>query len=274
MSGPVALVGFGESMDYFRELPDSVPIWTVNASQIDTYNFPHIDRMFDMHKLQDLILDKPRVDRLLEELPYPIYMLDEFPPFPSVKKYPLNEYLAEVFELIYLGDKHAKFADSSFPYMLAMAVWEGYSPIHIYGFEFRADTEYRYQRIGAGLLIGWAAGKGAEIRLPETSSLLPDTLYGYTDYQTISRQTLETELAKFQNRLQVWLGNFNLAEAKAKEREDNGASEAEYHEAVEDWNQAHRMMYMHSCYHFLLINVTGKHMILVSFKICSQEPAR
>ena len=56
MSNPIALVGFGESMDLYRELPEDVPIWTVNASEISVYNLRRIDAVFDVHKIQDLIL--------------------------------------------------------------------------------------------------------------------------------------------------------------------------------------------------------------------------
>ena len=245
-SKSVALVGFGPSMKLHKTLPDDIPIWTPNASEIEKLDIKRIDRVIDIHKLQDLILDKPRTDRLLEKHDYPIYMQDEYSFFPSVTKYPLTQILEEVFENIYVGDKHAAYFDSSFPYMVALAVSEGYKVIYVFGFELKEDTEYRYQRVGAALLIGWAGGKGVKIYLPEGSGLLPRTLYGYTDYQSVSRQTFEREYKKILNEENRWLGLFNQEDAKLRERRKIGASEDKLQEAQEDWEKAYRMMYMHA----------------------------
>jgi hypothetical protein len=230
-------------MEMMRDLPPDVPIWTVNASQIIDYGFPRIDRLFEMHRLTEIVADKPRFERLLEKQEYPIYMLDDNEHFPSVIKYPLEALSDEVFENIKVGTDQAQYFDSSFPYMLALAVHEGYNPVYVYGFEFRADTEFRYQRPGAALLIGWAAGKGVEIVLPENTGLLPPTLYGYTDYQSISRATLEWFLADTITKQNHWLGKFNQAETVLKERRKNGASEEKLKEAQDGFNTAYAQIY-------------------------------
>jgi hypothetical protein len=183
------------------------------------------------------------MERLAQEQPYPIYMQYELSFFPSVVKYPREAMQNDLFKNVWVGEANADYVDSSFPYMLALAYMEGYNPIHVFGFEFRPDTEYRYQRVGAALMIGLVAGRGVDVKLPANTGLLPPTSYGYSEYQTVGRQSLEVELARFSNRMQVEIGNYNIADALVRERTDNGHTEAEIDEAVELRNTAFRMMH-------------------------------
>lgn len=184
---PVALVGFGPSRKGIYELPD-MPIWSL--SDAPNYDLPRIDRVFEMHPIKDLVLEGERWTRLQTLLPYPVYMLDEHEEVPSSEKYPLDQVVEECFSNIFLGSNTARYLDSSFPYMIALAVLEGYNPIYLLGIELRSDTEYKYQKVGVALMVGWASGKGVKIVFPKNSALLPDTLYGYDDYQHVSREEL------------------------------------------------------------------------------------
>ena len=235
----VALVAFGPSMRLMYDLPPDVPIWTLNA--VKQYEWPRLDRAFEMHPLRDIVLETPRWERLKELLPYPVYMLEVDPSIPSGVEYPLEAVCDQVFENILIGSENAKYFDSSFPYMLALAVHEGYRTIYAYGFELLSDTEYRYQRPGAALLIGWAGGKGVKVILPEDTGLLPHTLYGYEDYQMISRQNLEQMLGDLQTQESDWQGKLNVAHALAIERAGNGDGAAQ---AEVDRLEAFKQMYM------------------------------
>jgi hypothetical protein len=240
---PVALVGFSDTLRQVDSLEGEVPIWVVNASELSVYDLPRIDAVFDIHKIQDLILDKPRMERLAQKQDYPIYMQHEFGFFPSVVKYPREAMADEMFKNLWIGSANVDYVDSSFPYMLALAYMEGHNPIYVFGFEFKPDTEYRYQRVGAALMIGLVGGRGVDVILPEGNALLPPTSYGYAEYQTVGRQSLEIELARFTNRTSVEIGNYNIAETQLRERRDNGSDEAAIDEAEEARNKAFRMMY-------------------------------
>lgn len=147
------------------------------------------------------------------------------------------------FSNIYLGKEHALYLDSSIPYMIALGVLEGYNPIFLYGIELRSDTEYRYQRVGVSLLIGWAAGRGTAVVLPEGNALLPKTLYGYMDYQMISRQNLEQYRAEIMVEESDWMGKLNVAHTQVIERSQNGGDLR----AAEDARaEAYKQMYMRS----------------------------
>ena len=185
--GPIALVGFGDSRSGVFDLDPEIPIWTMNNPE--PYGFPRIDRLFDIHPIRVLEFTG-RMSRYRNGTPYPVYLIDVLSDVPRGVAYPLDQVLDEVFDLIYVGDDRAEYLTSTFPYMVALAVLEGYGPIKTFGFEFGSDTEWRYQREGAALLVGWAAGRGIRIEFPEGNTLIPRTLYGYTDYQMIHEEEL------------------------------------------------------------------------------------
>lgn len=184
---PLALVGFADSREGVKEV--DYPVWTINDAEF--YNIPRIERLFDLHRKEILVQegrweifrDRPR--------PYPVYFLEEYPEIPNCRAYPLDRVLKECFENLYIGDERVEHMSSSFPYLLALAVLEGYNPVYAYGWEFGSDTEFRYQREGAMLLTGWAMGRGVKVIWPEDNLVFPRTLYGYEDYQyiTIDRLT-------------------------------------------------------------------------------------
>lgn len=239
---PVALVGFGPSREGHLSLPDYVPIWSLLDAE--SWGIPRVDAAFEMHQIRDVILESPRWNRLIAPAEYPIYSLETSPEWPSVVKYPLELVEHECFKNIYIGMEHAKYLDSSFPYMLALAVLRGHNPIFCYGFELKSDTEFSYQRIGAALLIGWAAGRGTSVILNQNNALLPPTLYGYEDYQMISRQNLEQFFGDIETELSDWTGQLNVAHAQVIEREKNGASKESLDDALERRNEAYKQMYM------------------------------
>lgn len=214
----VALVGLGGSMELMFDLPEHIPIWTLNAAQ--SYEYPREPAaLFEIHLLKEVVLETRRWAHLQEEHDYPIYVIEEDPLIPSGVLYPIDAVADQVFENIYLGDKQADYWDSSLPYMCALAYHQGYDVVYIYGFELRTDTEYSYQRPGAALLIGWLAGKGIKVVLPEDSGLLPPTRYGYTEYQMISRQNFEQWLQTLSVEESDYQGKLNTWNARVQERE-------------------------------------------------------
>jgi len=213
----VALVGFGDSRIGAAELSDDIPIWSLNDAE--SYGISRLGCVFEMHPFRDLVLETPRWEKLKQEQDYPIIMLEQNDKIPSSVKFPLDAALELAFENIQVGDTRAKYITATFGYMLITAVMAGFDTIYLFGFEFLSDTEHTYQAIGAALLIGWAAGKGVKVILPEGNPLLPPTLYGYEDYQMISRSNLEQMLGDLANMESDWLGKLNTAHAQVVERQ-------------------------------------------------------
>jgi hypothetical protein len=257
----LALVGLADSRAAVFEL--DCPTWTINNAV--GYEIPRIARLFDLHVKEELIayerwdLHKERVGD------YPIYLLEEDEEMPNCVAYPRERVTAEVFSNVFVGGNPTEYYTSSFVYMLPLAILDNpdLEVLHIIGFEFGSDTEYRYQREGAYLLLGWALnarndkGNKIDIRLPEGSSLFPNTVYGYEEYQMISRQTLESHLTDFAKQNSAVIGKLNgfhaLYSEKEKElvaaRSNGGASqverlEAELEEISGKRNEAFKGFYM------------------------------
>lgn len=240
--GEVAVVGLHESRQLMFDLSPEVPIWTLNSAE--SYDFPRIDALFEMHPLSNIILETPRIENLKIEHDYPIYMLKEYPFFPSSVEYPREVILSEVFKNVFLGTQNAKYMDSSIPYMIALAEKVGYKTIYLYGFGLETDTEYTYQRPGAFGLIMWAAGRGVKIVLPENSGLMPDTEYGFEEYQSISRQNCEQWLKDIQIQESDWVGKLNVMHERVVQLERLEGPVEEITEAQESRNDAFKQMYM------------------------------
>jgi len=98
----------------------------------------------------------------LNQLPCPIYMQRHHEDIPNSVAFPI-ELFREVF-----GDYFTCTAS----YMIAMAIYEGYEEIHIYGVDMAADTEYASQRPSCEYFIGIAEGKGIKVVIPLDSDLL------------------------------------------------------------------------------------------------------
>jgi len=113
---------------------------------------------------------------------FPIYMQRRYPNIPMSQQYPIDEIIED------LG---GNYFTSSFAYMIAMAIYEKYDWIGLYGFEMAANTEYFHQRPNAEYLIGIARGRGLHVELPEGCNLLRGRMYAYEDESIGFRQQLE-----------------------------------------------------------------------------------
>jgi len=127
----------------------------------------------------------------MQEHDFEIQMQEKFPFIPSSEKYPLEIYAQ------WFGRRYFR---SSFDYMMAMAIMEGYEEIGIYGFEMASNTEWGHQRPSAEYWIGRAEGMGIKIREPRGWNLLRGSLYGFEDNSVGFRQQLEIRSAFIKNK--------------------------------------------------------------------------
>ena len=232
----LALVGLADSRDKVHDF--DCEVWTLNNAE--AYNIPRIGLLFDLHPRDKLIADERW--ELLKSRPrsYPVVLLhpEYTTEIPNSIAYPLEKISEEVFEHLWRGDEQVEHYSSTFDYMLAYAVCTqpDLEDVHVIGFEFGSDTEYRYQREGAMLIAGWAAGKGVNVHFLEGAPILPRTVYGYEDYQMISRQTLESYLNDISRQNSAALGRLNKWQARI------GAEE--YPEAQDETTKAFKEVYM------------------------------
>ena len=163
-------------------------VWAYN------YKIPRLDRIFEMHPVwMQARSQKPEFQKVRDHWEWlknnqdiPVYMMELRPEVPKAVRYPIES----VSELVPVSRRRKVFT-SSFDYLMALAICEGYERIECYGFEMGSDTEYRYQREGAAYWIAQCDARGIELVLPENTALLRNKMYGYEGGSMIYRQDLE-----------------------------------------------------------------------------------
>lgn len=226
----VALVGLAESTRDAVAQSKADEIWTLNWAY--TYDFiPRIDRLFELHpiwvykrsKKPEYIKPRRHWRWLHKPRDYPVYMLRSFPKIPNCIEYPLKEVTEFLFgnKLLKGGDP-ISFYSSSVDYMLALAMYEGYERIELYGIEMGSSTEYRYQQKGCALFIGMAVARGIEVYMPENSILLTGRKYGYEGGQMIFRQDLERILSTAKGDVVLKQAKLNHLEGQMQLADEKG----------------------------------------------------
>jgi len=164
---------------------DDFDIWTIsNWGAADWCK--RADAVIEIHK-PSVYTDHP-TDRKywawLQKTKTPVYMLDLHPNIESATLYPLDEIQATLKNITVHGDNIQNFG-SSLDYSLALAIYQGYTHIEIYGVEMAHSSEYRSQQASFAFWVGVATGRGVAIDLRCTNKLFDRPLYG--------RQSNETE---------------------------------------------------------------------------------
>ena len=116
---------------------------------------------------------------VLAGLNCPVYLLEEdlqkYNDIPNAVRFPFQEIVDRFFCRI----NRKWFFTSSMAYFLALAAYEEFDVVHLYGINQATRTEYDYQRPCTSFWLGVLAGRGAEIYVQPQSQLLnPETLYG------------------------------------------------------------------------------------------------
>lgn len=158
------------------------------------YKTPPLSRLLEMHPIwMQAQSQKPEYVKAREHWAWlkanteiPVYMLQAHPAVPMAVCYPIRAAQA----LVPPSRRRAVFS-SSYDYLMALAILEGFGRIECYGFEMGSETEYRYQREGAAYWIGYCDAAGIELVLPENTALLRKKMYGYEGGSMIYRQDLE-----------------------------------------------------------------------------------
>jgi len=204
----IAIVGFSpRSMDLWKELPESVEIWTANAAH--THGITRINLFIDVHDptiMQHSAMlgdedDKKYLLWLLEEHPFPIYTLHPTP-YKDRKLYPLEDVCNDLFP------NSPPYITSSVSYLLALAIHQQVDVIHVLGVDAKPGSEYQYQKGGIEHLIGLARGRGIRVILPEFTNILSQGLYGMGS-QSIGRQTIEHAIRVYKQRVQNMTDELN-----------------------------------------------------------------
>lgn len=207
----LAIVGFCETSREFAPYWNSeFEIWGLNRGALFMPMTEQVTRWFEMHGEHIVGWQNRRPGRHIEWLNAfqgPVYMHQKVDWVRNSVAYPLKE-LAEYFGRNVLRVGHMApipnkqstsgmnemmlvdgpgdvidttdepYLSSSIAYEIALAIYEGFEEIHLYGVDLVTDAEYAWQKPGVEFLLGWAAGHGVKVALPVNCPLLKGTLYG------------------------------------------------------------------------------------------------
>ena len=157
--------------------------WGINdlPVQLDEgWHFDGWDRWFDRHTKAHIVKHRPEAWAWYraQDGRRPIYLLEPgaAAEVPGGVVYP-TETVQDWFSW---GGQPEEFFTSSVDWMIALALLEGFERIELYGVDlWAAPHERGKQRNGAHYWIGMARGRGADVVIPDSSSLCKtERMYG------------------------------------------------------------------------------------------------
>ncbi len=187
-------------------------LWGLNGvySMVDFPNITNFTRWFDIHSLKCIreVYKTPQYSygagyvEWLQSLSIPVYMQEAYQEMPTAAKYPKEEILAMF---------PRRYFTNSISWMIALAIYEGYTDISLYGVDMATSSEYQDQRPSCEYFIGYCEGKGINFYLPEESDLLKTPfLYGFEDEKKDAfrvkllarKQEMEQKKAQYQKQIE------------------------------------------------------------------------
>lgn len=179
----VAIVGFTFSRELAPYDDPDFEIWACN--NLHRY-IKRYDRLYDLHE-DEVILSDVEHEKYLRGVKVdnsnnepseigdrPVFVWKARDEWPTSVQFPKVGILA-AFEKLKIG----RYFTNSIAWMIAHAVCEGASEIHVYGVDMATGTEYASQRPSCEAWLGFAEGLGIKVHIPDTSDLLKcGALYG------------------------------------------------------------------------------------------------
>ena len=121
-------------------------------------------------------------DWLEQDRNYPIYMQKVFDDVPEAVVFPLRAIQDKLLSGFLRGEEEVrKVFSTTMSYAVALALYEGFERIELYGIELAMAGEYAYQRESMAFWMGYANGRGVELWIPEECQLLLAPLYAYEE---------------------------------------------------------------------------------------------
>ena len=183
--------------------------WTLNEFATGRFDFiKHCDRLFQVHPKWSYSRATNHNDPdywawLQKDREYPVYLIEPDAEVPNSLVYPVQA-VCDFFgmtpdklqppkaEVLTASQKF--YTTSTLPFMIALALLEGFTEIRILGFEMGSATEYAHQKGSAEFWLGIAwATPGVTVKMPTSSLLLGNNArqYGIEYDVEVSRQYFE-----------------------------------------------------------------------------------
>jgi hypothetical protein len=177
----VAIVGFAPT---WKDAPfgdESWEIWGINDLYKYLQRIPNgrANRWFEIHSRYSPSKNKPDHIGWLQKAPIPIYMWEHYDDIPGSFPYPYREIVKWLEEK---GSNGSRYFTNQISWMMALAWYEGFEEIGVYGVNMATDSEYGHQRPSCEYLIGKMEQAGVRVTLPAECDLLKPPgghLYGF-----------------------------------------------------------------------------------------------
>lgn len=169
----------------------SVEIMLFNEAPLKPEKYPRWDSCLQIHGPEVYAKDNNWVNPdywpwLQQYHGKPIYMQDVDPRVPDSVKYPLDGVLSLV---------PYRYLRSSPAMALALGIYLGYSEIQLYGSELTSNTEYSYQATNYAFWIGFAHGRGIDVKLRCWLTEFNQEIYGYDGELQLDKEYFAARLA-------------------------------------------------------------------------------
>lgn len=190
----IAIVGFTASREEAPWGEDGWELWLCNNLWGLTPDSWH--RLYDLHDLKTIRSDVNHEAFLRGHLQKgldgrerklgnrPVYCFEPQPEWPTATAFPKDEITGVL----------GRYFTNSISWMIAHALMEGVTELHIYGVDLATGGEYAAQRPSCEYLLGIAVGMGVRVHIPDSSDLLKlNSMYGAEDDGPFYAKTTERE---------------------------------------------------------------------------------
>lgn len=226
----VALVGSGQTTMYAVKESKADEVWSLSWMYDQTMYpdvLPRMDRMFELHPFW--YFQNSHKTELInhwrwmqQEHDFPVYIQEEEEGvvIPSGVVFPFDEINDDLFggRLVSLmpdgTEEEDLYYSCSISFMIALAVYEKFECIELYGIEMQTSTEYKYQVPGANFMTGLAVGRGVKIVRPKNSTFARSALYAYEVAQVITRSQLDSGLFDYNKQLENEIAKMNVLKGR------------------------------------------------------------
>lgn len=188
----VAIVGTAPSSRMLAPFSDdSWEIWACSPSNQGP-KLPRITRWFELHALDDLRSARwsswaPSYVHWMNTLSCAIYMQEANEMVPSAIPYPMDHVVGSL-----CANAKQTFLTSSPALMMALALYENFEEIGIYGVDMATASEWEFERPGMQYWIERARQRGVKVTVPNTSDLdIAAPIYGFSDASPMARKLKE-----------------------------------------------------------------------------------
>lgn len=186
----------------------TLEVWCLNDMHV--LNLPRADRWYDLHPIDKMYFRPEKGPVFAGNVP-PGFFVRPQGHLEWLRKQTIPVYVQEAaalgspsavtFPRAEIAAKFGHFASSP-AWMIAHALMEGVTELHIYGIHLATEWEYVKQKPNMTFLLGIAAGLGVKVVLPKGCPLLAEThQYAFEEDPDVPKVALKRKIMRLQEEL-------------------------------------------------------------------------